>query len=143
MSKRWRNALIALGLTIVAAELWLQFAGGTTASVEIVNKGTTPILGLTATVGETRAEIPRIEPGEAATVRLSARGLRKLDLNYRQKSSSLSGIQIDDFDPSGLRREGQKLQIIVYDSGYQRFDEDDPHWTTRTAQRFKDWLSEP
>lgn len=143
MTLRRRNALIGIVVALVALEVVLQVTGGSAANLRIVNDGASPMENIRVSHDGRESRVDRIGPGESADVSVAGSKADAMIVAFQQKGNSLSAIEIEEFDPGDLRRRGQRFEIVVKEVGYQRYEEDDPHWTTRSWQRFRDWLSEP
>jgi hypothetical protein len=143
MSRRW---VIVVGVLVVAIAVGLECAfrywGTSTVSAMIVNEGTEPLQGLSASYADTRVDLGSLAPGEKSKVWFSSAGRGALNVEFTQKSNPLKGFKVDDFDPDDHKRHATRLVIVVNGDRFERFVEEDDSVKSppRMLDRLLDWI---
>src|SRR6187549_3453956 len=119
MSKRRRYGLLLGGaiLIAVAGEVALQITAPPSARVVVVNEGGSTMNDVRLRLGGEVIGLPRLGPKERTSASIPFRGKRTMFLEYKMKGSPISSIEVPDFDPAELRRDGQKVMIEVQETG--------------------------
>ena len=142
VSKHRRNWLIAgvVVLIILAIESVSWLTAAPSATIEVVNDGGSTMYDVRLRCGDEVVAIARLEPKGVAVARFASRRPITASLKYKMTGSSIGEIVLEDFDPAELTRDAMKVRVEVQETGYRRYNEDDPHWTTMKWQAFQDWL---
>jgi hypothetical protein len=145
MSRRWVIILCVLIVALAAGLEWaLRYWGSQTTSALVVNEGTEPMHDVFASYADTRISLGTLAPGEKGKAWFSAAGRGALKLEFTQKGNSLTGFNLEDFDPTAHRRDGSRLVLVVKSNQVERYVEDDDSVKSppRLLDRLMDWIKD-
>jgi hypothetical protein len=144
MTSRKRYLMIGGALlAVVAIEIGVGALRVPVATVRVVNDGAAPIEGLIVTCGKSETIVARIDSGASADVRVAGRTALPLKLRYHQRGNAMSELELPQFDPPALAREGFVLVLRIRTNEYERYQDDaEPSMWSKLGTRIQDWLNE-
>jgi hypothetical protein len=142
LSRRWWIAAIAIVALVVAVEVGLNVFQPPRAYVEIINKGANPVQDLRMLCDGRETAVGTVAPGERVGVYVVAHRPSALIAKFKQAGNPITQVEVGDLDAAAMRRMSQKQVVALQEAGVERYMEDNPTWTERAWQKFKDWLSD-
>lgn len=143
MSRRNWLILIGLVMPLLAVELGVWFTRQPRGCLRLVNQGTTPIEGLSVSFDANEVAVDRLGAGEAATVWLDGGRQGTLSLSFQQRGNPMKGLQVPDFNPREMSRNGLKLVLEIRTNEVTRYMEEREPSTplSRLGARLLGWLA--
>src|SRR4029079_18395517 len=115
MTRSRRAWIWGIVLALVAVEVGVRIFSGSRATIEVVNQGSAAIEDLRVVCDGREVAPGRIDVGESARLLVTARGPSPLHMTFKQPNSLISTVEIPEFDPGDLQKEGQRLVIGIGD----------------------------
>lgn len=143
MSRRVQIILIGLIVLLVLGEIVFRFTRPSRTSVQIINAGDTPIENLVVIYAGSRVGVGTVPAGENTQVGLTGQAKGMLSLEFTQKGNPMSGLQIADFDPRSMHRDGLRQVLTIMPNQVMKYMDDDTDTTPlgRLGNRISDWVS--
>ncbi len=125
--RKWMIVAVSAAVLTIGAELAVRLGGSAGGCVQVVNEGDEPLSDLVLTYAGTTLTHGTLPAGQAAKVWFSPAAKAPLRLAFTQKGNAMSGFEYPDFDPAGIRRDGNMLVLVVRPNQVDRYVETDEH----------------